>query len=424
MNFSFWRWPSLFLLLLAPAVATCTQPAAHPVEPSGQVAEDSLDSHLGKGYEALKEEKYETAEKEFRAALALGPTLALRARFPLAVALFQQNKFPDARREFQTVRHDAGDQPSLWYYLGRLDLEERNYKSAVANLNKASAHPPFPDTAFYLGIAYLKMGSNPDAEKWLKEAVRLNPQDSRAEYQLATLYRKQGRQKEANEAFQKSKQHMADSDRRSQLKRECGQELDRGGSEVANSACEQLNNPNDADMLTALGILYGQHGQLEKALQPLQRAAELAPKQPQMQYNLAFTYYQLQRFQDAREPLAQAVERWPDLFPLNALYGAVLWNLGEVSPAYQALHHAHQLNSQDAGAKALLYQSALAMAQHSEEVHADSEALRYLQEAATLAPADPAPHERMATIYRRIGKTDLAAEEERKAAEIAKSQQK
>ena len=177
-------------------------------------------------------------------------------------------------------------------------------------------------------------------------------------------------------------------------------------------------------MLTALGILYGQHGQLEKALPPLQRAAELAPKQPQMQYNLAFTYFQLRRFQEAREPLAQAVERWPDLFPLNALYGAVLWNLGEISPAYQALHRAHQLNSQDAGTSALLYQSALAMAQRSEEAHADSEAPRYLQEAAALAPNDATPHERMAAIYRRLGKTGLAEEEERKAAEVAKSLQK
>jgi Flp pilus assembly protein TadD len=417
MSFSICRREWLLFLLSLLAATPRAHPTKSPAE-SPRQAENSLESHIGRGYEALKQENYQSAEQEFRAALELDPTLAMRARFPLAVALFQQNKFADARREFETVRRDAGDQPSIWYYLGRLGLEERNYKSAVA------ARPPFPDTAFYLGLAYLKLGSNPDAEKWLKEAVRLNPEDSRAEYQLATLYRKEGRQKEAEEAFQKSKQNMADSDRRSQLKRECGQELDRGATSEANSACEQLNNPNDADMLTALGILYGQHGQLEKALPPLQRAAELAPKQPQMQYNLAFTYFQLRRFQEAREPLAQAVERWPDLFPLNALYGAVLWNLGEISPAYQALHRAHQLNSQDAGTSALLYQSALAMAQRSEEAHADSEAPRYLQEAAALAPNDATPHERMAAIYRRLGKTGLAEEEERKAAEVAKSLQK
>src|SRR6202035_3984027 len=54
----------------------------------------------------------------------------------------------------------------------------------------------------------------------------------------------------------------------------------------------------------------------------LQRAAELAPQSPQMQYNLAFTYYELKRFEEARQPIAKAVQRWPDIFQLNSLYGA------------------------------------------------------------------------------------------------------
>src|SRR5208337_1604003 len=120
--------------------------------------------------------------------------------------------------------------------------------------------------------------------------------------ELATLYRKEGRQAEANQAFQQSKEKKARSDKQSQLKYECAQELDRGPREKATAICEQLDDPNDAEKLTALGILYGQHGDLERALKPLQRAAELAPQSPQMQYNLAFTYFQLKRFADARGP--------------------------------------------------------------------------------------------------------------------------
>ena len=174
-------------------------------------------------------------------------------------------------------------------------------------------------------------------------------------------------------------------------------------------------------MLTALGILYGQHGQLEKALKPLERAAELAPQSPQTQYNLAFTYYQLKRFADARGPLQTAVQRWPDLFPLNALYGVVLFNLGETPAAYAALHHAHQLNPQDAGTTALLYQSALELAQRSQQSSLDADALRYLQEAASLAQSDPEPHRRMAAIYRRTGQIPRANQEEQRAAELSKA---
>lgn len=417
------RWKVLLLLVLLPGISLGRQSTGQNARSAQTSTDGSLEQHLGKGYEALKQEQYETAEKEFRAALAIDSKLVMRARFPLAVALFEQHKSAESRREFGTVRRGIGDQPGVLYYLGRLDLEERNYKGAVEYLGKASSRPPFPDTAFFLGLAYLKAGSNAEAEKWLKKAVELDPDDSRAEYQLATLYRREGRQTEADQAFQRAKEKKAGSDKQSQLKFECGKELDRGLSEKATGICDQLYDPDDPEKLTALGILYGQHGHLEMALKPLQRAAVLAPQSPQMQYNLAFTYFQLRRFQDARGPLQGAVERWPDLFPLNALYGAVLWNLGEVLTAYQALHHAHQLNPQDANTTVLLYQAALELARQSEKSAADPEALRYLQEAVSLVPAASEPHQRMAAIYQRTGHPEQAKAEAQKAAELTKSSQ-
>jgi tetratricopeptide (TPR) repeat protein len=406
------QWYLLFLSVLLPGTLLAI--------PAAQQNADSLQVHIGNGYEALKQEQYEIAEKEFRAALALDANLAMRARFPLAIALFEQHKFAESRLELESVRQVTGDQSGISYYLGRLDLEEQKYSSAVENLAKASARPPFPDTAFYLGLAYLKQGSNADAENWLKKAIETNPDDSRAEYQLATLYKKEGRQEEANRIFQQAKEAKERSDKQSQLKFDCGQALDRSPAESATALCDQLYDPNDADRLTTLGVLYGQHGQLEKALKPLQRAAELAPQSPQIQYNLAFTYFRLNRFEEARAGLVEAVQRWPDLFPLNSLYGAVLWSLDQVQPAYTALHHAHELNLQDPSTSALLYQATMALAQRAETAGVSADALKYLQEAATLSPKAPEPHQRMATIYIRSGNPAQAKEEQRKSEELAK----
>jgi Flp pilus assembly protein TadD len=383
-------------------------------ENSTKAPDGELEVHLGKGYEALKQERYSDAVTEFRLALKIDPTLVMRARFPLAVALFEEHQGAEARRELETVRRSAGEQPSVCYYFGRLDLDEQNYKSAIANLTKAVANPPFPDTAFYLGFAHLKDGKDQDAEKWLKEATDRNPDDSRAEYQLAVLYRKEGREDEARQAFARTKEQKERSDKLSQLKWDCAHGLDRGVSEQAIRVCEELYNPQDAEMLTTLGILYGQHGELERALKPLVRAAELAPKSPQMQYNLAFTYYQLGRFADARSVLASAAEQWPDLFSVNALFGAVLWRLHEAEPAYRALKRAHQLNGQDSTTTDMLFAATLDLARNSEESGADAEALNYLEEAAALKPDEPQPHLRMITIYTRIGRADRAKAEQQK----------
>ncbi|HUE53464.1 MAG TPA: tetratricopeptide repeat protein, partial [Terriglobales bacterium] len=166
--------------------------------PAAQAAPaDSADAHLGRAYDALKDDRYQVAAAEFRVALKLDPKLTLRARFPLAVALFEMKKPEEARREFEAVRREAGDHPNISYYLGRLDLDELHYESAIRNLNQAIAQPPFPDTAYYLGFAYFKQGDLAAAEEWLKEAARLNPHDARVQYQLGLVYRKQGRDQEA-----------------------------------------------------------------------------------------------------------------------------------------------------------------------------------------------------------------------------------
>jgi len=382
---------------------------------------DTPEAHLGKGYDALREDRYETAVSEFQAALKLDPKLVLRARFPLAVALFELHKPDESRRELEAVRREAGDHPNVLYYLGRLDLEDRNFEGAIRNLNKAIAQPPFPDTAYYLGFAYFKQGDLASAEKWLKEAAQQLPQDAHVQYQLGLVYRKQGREEEAKKALALSEEQRQRDSNESKLRLECAQKLDQAPREEAHAVCEQLYDASNAEKLTALGTIYAQHGDLEAALKPLRRAAELAPQSPQMQYNLALAYYQLNRFEEARVPLAQTLLRWPDLFQLNALYGAVLSKLGEDLPAYQALRHAHELNPSDSATADQLYLTTLGLARKAQGKRQYSDSLHYFQEAATLRPREPEPHRGMAEIYSLTGRSAQAKAEQQQAEQLTQS---
>ncbi|HKS96978.1 MAG TPA: tetratricopeptide repeat protein, partial [Terriglobia bacterium] len=165
--------------------------------------------------------------------------------------------------------------------------------------------------------------------------------------------------------------------------------------------------------------LYGQHGDFEEALEPLRRAAELSPNSPQMQYNLAFDYFRLGRYPEARAPLAKAVARWPDLFPLNALYGAVLDKLGDAEPAYRALLHAHQLNPQDPATANLLYEVALRLAASSLAGKQYATSLAYLAKATELRPDTPEPHRLLAQVYAATGRQAEAAAERRAVERLA-----
>ncbi len=380
----------------------------------------SADTHVSRGYDALKQDRYDEAVQEFRAALAADPSLVLRARFPLAVALFESHKPDEARQEFETVRHEVGDHPNVMYYLGRLDLDSLNFASAIQNLTKAAAKPPFPDTAYYLGYAYFKQGELANAEKWLKEAEALNPQDSRIPYQLGFVYRKQGQEDKAKQSMALSQRLRQRETDQSRIKTECGEKLEQGPREAARSVCDQLYDANNADKLTTLGTLYGQHGDAEAALKPLQRAAELAPGSPQMQYNLALTYFQLNQFENARKPLASALQRWPDLYQLNWLYGRVLVKMGDLPSAYETLQHTRELNPQDPETLELLYAVALDLARQNEKKKQYSEAVRYLDEATKLKPQSPEPHRRLAEVYTLSGRSAEAKAEQEKAEQLAK----
>ena len=381
---------------------------------------DNAETHLGRGYEALKQDRYDAAVTEFRAALALDPKLVLRAQFPLAVALFELHKSEEARKEFEAVRQEAGDHPNILYYLGRLDIEDHKFDSAIRNLIQAAAKPPFPDTAYYLGFAYFKNGDFPSAEKWLKQAAEADPRDARIPYQLGLVYRQQGREDEAKQAFALSDSLHQQDDREGRLRVQCGQKLDQGAREEARRFCDQLYTPDNAEKLMTLGTIYAQHGDLEDALKPLQRAAELQPQSPQMQYNLALAYFQLNRFEEARVPLAGALKRWPDLFQLNFLYGAVLFKLGENSEAYRALQHSHQLAPEDALTRDMLYDTTMRLAESDQQAKRYPEALRYLAEASKLRPQEPEPHRRMAQVYKLTARHTEAAAAQQEADRLQK----
>jgi tetratricopeptide (TPR) repeat protein len=409
-----------FTAALIPLVAGVTL-AQQPPANAGKSVTETAEFHLGRGHDALKYNRYQEAVTEFRAALAHDPTLVVRARFPLAVALFSVQEREQARQEFEKIRAQTGDDPNIAYYLGRLDMMEGNLDSAIKNLTLAATNPPFPDTAYYLGYAYLKKGDTAAAEKWLRKAAELSPQDFRVQERLGLLYRAMGRKEEEEKAFALSTElHKGDVEA-TQVALECSQALDARPRDEARAVCDKLDDPHDLSKLVTLGTIYGQHGKYEEALEPFRQAARLDPESYEMQYNLGLTLFRLKRYGEARAPLEKAAQLRPDMFEMNAPLGAALFMLGDDVAAYPVLSRAHQLAPENADMIELLFKTAVSLAAQNVKRKEYATALPYMLKAAELQPADAEVHRRLAELYSLTGDEAKAARERDQAQRLGQT---
>jgi tetratricopeptide (TPR) repeat protein len=411
-----------FAGLVVVTQATASPP--HPLPQKAQTQQSSAETeyHVGKGYSQMQEQRYDQAAHEFERALGLDPK-RVRARYQLAVCYFALGQREQSRRQFTRLLAETGNDSSIVYYLGRLDLDEGNLDSAIQRLRSITSEPPFPDTAYYLGSAYLKKHDLPAAQEWLKKAQKDSPRDFRIPDHFARVYQQAGRKEEAEKEYTLAAGLRQRYDDASQRAVSCSRALETLSLAQARASCQALFDPTDPDRLTTLGSLYGQHGDYAEAVEPLLLAVKLDPDSWEIQHNLGLTYFRLRRHAQARLPLERAVALRPDFFGSNALLGATLFALREDERAYRILEHAHQLNPDDAETADLLQRTALSLGQKFYTQREYSKSLNYLRTAAEIQPSNAEVHRHLADIYMLLGQRDRASEENREADRLMANEQ-
>jgi Flp pilus assembly protein TadD len=278
----------------------------------------------------------------------------VRARFQYAACLMGLGRNDEARRQFEQVRKQTGESRYITYYLGRLDLLASDYPAAVKKLSSVAEDPPFPDTAFYLGVACISAGDSAAGTKWLERAAKITPRDYRVHYRLARAYSSAGRDQEAGREYDLYTRFRDEHKNTEKQARACTDALRTQPAATAREICHHMLDPNDPEKLTLLGQLFGDAGAYPEALDPLRRAVKLDPNSFEAWHNLGVTYFRLQRYGEARAPLEKAVALRPEFYGSVVLLGATLYMLGDDQAALPVLERAHRLNPADAQTAAVL----------------------------------------------------------------------
>ena len=232
-------------------------------------ARADADPHLARGMQLMQQQLFEAAANEFQQAVTRDPANP-RARFELAVCLLvswaAMRKHAASSRSFRS--RPANRATSLTTSAGSTSYRTITNRPSSAS-DRSPKHPPFPDTAFYLGTAYISSGNVTEGISWLERAAKLLPHDYRVHYRLARAYSSAGREQEANHEYSLYAQYKDEHKNTEKDVRDCTTALRTRPLTEAREICHRMFDATNPEKLTLLGQLFGDAGAFADAVDPL-----------------------------------------------------------------------------------------------------------------------------------------------------------
>ena len=364
----------------------------------------SARAYLGSGNQLMQAERYAEAADEFQKALRDDRTLT-QARDQLAICYFELRDYAHARPLLEQMLQDKSSAGVATYYLGRIDLIDRDFNSAIRRLRSIPRENPVRDELYYMGSAYFKQEKYAESIRTLQQAAVENPRDSRVHQLLARAYQKSGQASEAEKEFAETRRlHDYYLEGSTAIAR-CRSLLAQNNPEGAWAMCRPLTDTDDVDKIVAIGMLFGEAKQYKPALEAWQKAAALDPDSSEIQYNFALTCFHLKDMLRAREHAAEAVRQRPDFVEGNILYGTILYMGAEDGEALRVLIHAHDLKPDDGSVRRLLAEELSISADQHKRNQEWPQVVALLEKAAALQPDLPQISQKLAEARQQLVKT-------------------
>ena len=170
-------------------------------------APDSSQAHELQAEALETQGKWDAAAREYRIILQKFPDLpGIHLRLG-RVLLSQPNPPPDmtqqAQKEFEAELKINPNNAGAEYILGEIAQQGETWDVAEQHYARATQlDPGFGDAFLRLGISRVSLKRYADAVAPLETAVKLEPDNPNAHYQLATAYTRSGRKAEADKQFE------------------------------------------------------------------------------------------------------------------------------------------------------------------------------------------------------------------------------
>lgn len=225
-----------------------------------------------------------------------------------------------AERQFESALKLKPNLGSGLLGLGSLYVKNAEESRAIPLLKRAAAAAPQAYEPHYLlGAAYNRLGRYREASVELLSAVRLGGDEAEVYYHLARAYGGLGQVEDRRQALARF-------------------------AELSRKAKQNVDSQRTALRLMAQAKTLVDAGDLEAAMKRMEEARELRPSDDRLLFRLAGLEFDLQRFNEARGYVQEAISLSPSEWLYYYLLGLVEKSTDHVPEARRALEMAIQLN--------------------------------------------------------------------------------
>ena len=270
--------------------------------------------------------------------------------FQAAHQLLDKKQFAEAEHLLRGYLESHLSSADAHFLLGYTLFREDRPKDSLAEFTTgARFRRPGPSDLKIVGANYVVLGDYTDADKWLTMVVSESPLDAEAWYMLGRTKYNENRFQEAVQAFQKVldlRLHDVKAENNLGLSYEGLNRLDEAQAAFETAIAWQKDAAvKDEQPYLNLGSLLADRDQLQPALENLQKAAALAPRNPKILEQLGRVYDLLKMPDKAEANLTQAIAFAPDVPGLHFRLGQVYKQLGKRELAQQQFEICQKLNS-------------------------------------------------------------------------------
>lgn len=278
-----------------------------------QVKTQNLDEIRQQGFAYLRIGNWDSARQIFENALEIAPQDAL-SLYGNSLALFNLKKLPEADSKLeraieilsQTKENNQLLADSLVLSAVISAVENKN-NLAISKLEKAVALvPKHFDALFSLGRAYFGNGETDKAVASFRQAVEIQPDNVRTRFFLATALERAEKPQEALSEYRKVLELNPNS---ADGNLGLGVLLIKTEGEKSGEGLKALQkaialNENLYEAQIVLGKTLIKLNRAAEAIAPLQKAAQLAPNNPEPHFQMAIAYRKLGKKTEAEAETA------------------------------------------------------------------------------------------------------------------------